>query len=630
MENNKYLDLLKTKLSETEFKKLSQISNAKVQQFIAESIELCNPQKVFICSDTPDELAYIKHMAIASGEESYALSICGHTYHFDGLQDQGRDRGVTKFLVPKSDTLSPTLKQIDRDEGLEEIFSFLKGSMKDRTMIVRFLTLGPADSIFTIPCMECTDSWYVAHSVNLLYRKGYSTFCKITEDTGIFKTLHSAGRVNEDMVSTDYEKKRIYIDYLTDTVYSVNTQYAGNSIGFKKLALRLAIRKAHKEGWLAEHFMIMGVNGPNNRKTYIAGAFPSACGKTSTAMLTGETILADDLAYVRNIEGKCTAVNVESGIFGIIQDVSPQDDPLIYQLLNSPEEIIFSNVLIKDATPWWLGMGCELPKEGINYSGDWYEGKVDQDGEKILPAHKNARYAVFLKALHNCDPELENPLGVKLGAIMFGGRDYRGYVPVLQGFNWEHGIITYGAGLETETTFAIVEEEGKYEINVMSIQDFVSIPLGQYIKNYLDFGRKLEEVPFVFGVNYFLCDLKTVKFLNSRRDKHIWVKWIELRVNNDVKARKTPVGFIPIYDDLVVLFRQVLDKEYTKQDYISQFTTRVPELLAKIDRVREFWKTKVSDAPEEIFRILDEQQERLLKAKGDFGDYISPDSFEVV
>jgi phosphoenolpyruvate carboxykinase (GTP) len=178
--------------------------------------------------------------------------------------------------------------------------------------------------------MECTDSWYVAHSVSLLYRKGYETFLRITPETEFFKTLHSSGKVNEKMVSVESEKKRIYIDYTTNTVYSVNTQYAGNSVGFKKLALRLAIRKAHREGWLAEHFMIMGVHGPGGRKTYLAGAFPSACGKTSTAMLPGETILADDIAYVRNINGVCRAVNIEAGIFGIIQNVNPKDDPLIY------------------------------------------------------------------------------------------------------------------------------------------------------------------------------------------------------------------------------------------------------------------------------------------------------------
>ncbi|HID17316.1 TPA: phosphoenolpyruvate carboxykinase (GTP) [Candidatus Bathyarchaeota archaeon] len=622
---NKYLEALKLKMREFNYRKLRAIQNPKVHQFIAEAAELCDPREIFICDDTPDDIAYIKHMAIASGEESAALAIPGHTFHFDGFYDQGRDREVTKFLVPKGDTLSPALKQIDRDEGLKEILRLLRGAMRGRIMIVRFLTLGPANSIFTIPCIECTDSWYVAHSVSLLYRKGYETFCRMSSDTEFFKTLHSSGKVNEKMVSMEPEKKRIYIDYLTNTVYSVNTQYAGNSVGFKKLALRLAIRKAHREGWLAEHFMIMGVRGPKGRKTYLAGAFPSACGKTSTAMLPGETILADDIAYVRNIDGVCRAVNVEAGIFGILQNVNPKDDPLIYRVLTSPNELIFSNVLIKDAKPWWLGMGCELPEEGVNHSGRWYKGKIGPNGREIPPAHENARYTVALKALPNCDPELDDPRGVELGGIMYGGRDYRAYAPVQQSFSWDHGVIAYGAALETETTFAILEEKGKYEINVMSIQDFISIPLGQYIKNYLEFGRKLKKPPLIFGVNYFLRDLKTGRFLNDRHDKHVWVKWMELRVHNDAGAVRSPTGLLPKYKDLLLLFKQVLNKDYSREEYIKQFTIRVPENLRKIERVKEFWTTRASDAPEELFKILDEQKERLLKARESFGDYISPE-----
>lgn len=625
---NRYLETLKNRMDKENFEKLCAIPNPEVHRFIAEAAELCNPEDILICSDTPDEIAYIKHMAIASGEECAALAMPGHTYHFDGYYDQGRDREVTKFLVPKGDHLSPALKQIDRDEGLREIFDLLRGSMSGRTMIVRFLILGPANSVFTIPCMECTDSWYVAHSVSLLYRCGYEVFLNMNDDTGFFKTLHSSGRLDERMISVDYEKKRIYIDYVTNTVYSVNTQYAGNSVGFKKLALRLAIRKAHREGWLAEHFMIMGVHGPEGRKTYVAGAFPSACGKTSTAMLPGETILADDIAYVRNIDGVCRAVNAEAGIFGILKDINPANDPLLYNVLTSPGEVIFSNVLVKDAKPWWLGMGCDLPSEGINFSGKWFKGKIGPDGKEILPASENARYTISIKALPNCDPEVDNPLGVELGAIIYGGRDYRAYVPIQQAFSWEHGVVAYGAALETETTFAITEEKGKYEINVMSIQDFVSIPLEQYIGNYIEFGRRLKKQPLIFGANYFLRDLKTGKFLNSRRDKHVWVKWIDLRVHNDVGAIRAPTGLIPKYEDLAKLFERVLNKEYRWEDYVRQFTIRVPENLRKIERVKEFWTTKVNDTPEILFQILDEQAERLIRARERFGDYIPPDKFE--
>lgn len=621
-----YLERLKERLKESEIDKLKKIRNSEAHRFIYEAIELCNPSEVFVCSDTPDEVAFIKHMAIASGEECAALLTPGHTFHFDGIHDQGRDRKVTRFLVPAGEKLSSALNQIEREEGLKEIFSYLKDAMKGRTMIVRFLTLGPPGSVFAIPCMECTDSWYVAHAVDLLYRKGFETFCSLPENAEVFKTLHSMGRTDEKKISIDHDKRRIYIDYTSNTVYSVNTQYAGNSIGFKKLALRLAIRKAHREGWLAEHFMVIGVKGKGGRKTYLAGAFPSGCGKTATAMLPGETILSDDIAYVKNIDGECRAVNVEYGILGIIQDVNPQDDRLIYEVLTKPGEIIFTNVLIKDGKPWWTGMGVPLPEEGINYSGKWFKGKKDEMGEEILPSHRNARYIVSLKALPNCDPEVDNKKGVLISGIMFGGRDYRAYVPVQEGYDFSHGVIAYGVALETETTFAITEKEGKYEINIMSIQDFLSISPGEYIRNYLQFGKKLKRRPVIFGVNYFLRNLKTGEFLNDKRDKHVWVKWMELRVHRDVKVRRTPTGLIPIYEDLAILFKEVLGKEYSIEDYISQFTLRIPENLSKIKRVKEFLKS-IEDVPDECFQILNEQEKRLVESGKRYGDYISPLNF---
>jgi phosphoenolpyruvate carboxykinase (GTP) len=374
--------------------------------------------------------------------------------------------------------------------------------------------------------------------------------------------------------------------------------------------------------------LLMGVHGPKGRKTYFAGAFPSACGKTSTAMLPGETILGDDIAYIRDINSAARAVNVEAGIFGIIKDVNAKDDALIYKVLTNPGEVIFSNVLVKDGKPYWLGMGSDLPKEGLNFSGAWYEGKKDEAGDEIPPAHKNARYAVALKALENCDPELNNPQGVELRGVMYGGRDTKAYVPVQQSFDWEHGIIAYGASLETETTFATVGQEGIPEINMMSIQDFISIPLGQNIRNNLEFGKKLKKAPIVFGVNYFLKDTDNGKFLNAIQDKHVWIKWMELRVHGEVEAIRSPTGFLPKFEDLRLLFSKVLNKDYQMEDYVKQFTIRVPENLGKIERVQRFYQENVSDTPLELFGILYMQRERLLQAKANFGEYISPEKFE--
>jgi phosphoenolpyruvate carboxykinase (GTP) len=613
--------LLKKKLTAENYNRLIALDNSKLYNFIADAIELCSPASVFVCTDEPEDLEDTRRRAVETGEER-PLKMQGHTIHFDGMEDQGRDREVTRYLVPKTETLSKAINQIEREEGLAEIRGLLKDSMKNRTMVVRFMTLGPNNSQFSIPCVECTDSYYVSHSLNLLYRPGYEEFKRLVP-RHFFATLHSCGKVDERMVSVESDKKRIYIDYITDTVYSVNTQYGGNTVGLKKLALRLTIRKADREGWLAEHMFLMGVYGHKGRKTYFAGAFPSACGKTSTAMLPGETILGDDIAYFRAVNGRCMAANAEAGIFGIIQNVNAKDDPAIWEVLAKPGEVIFSNVLVNDGRPYWLGMGLDTPSSGENYSGDWYKGKKDAKGNDIPLAHKNARYTVALNVLKNCDPELDNPKGVELAGIMYGGRDASACVPCQQGFDWEHGIITYGASLETETTFAIIGKEGVPEINLMSIQDFVAISLGKYIRNNLEFGKKLKRPPLVFGVNYFLRD-KDGKFVNGVRDKHVWVKWMELRVHGQAGCIQAPTGYIPCYEDLKKLFKETLKKDYSQDDYVKQFTIRVAENLAKLERVEKFHHQNVVDAPAELFRALAQQRERFETAREKYGNYISP------
>ena len=622
---NTVSDLLRNALSDGDYQKLMAIDNPAMHAFVADAIEVCEPETVWVCTDSPEDIAYTRRMALELAEER-RLAIDGHTLHFDGPKDQGRDRAVTKYLVPKGDTLSEALNQMDRDEGLAEVRGLMKGSMKGRTMAVRCLTLGPNNSPFSVPCVECTDSFYVSHSLDLLYRLGYEELKRLGPKGEFFAIMHSAGQLDERNVSAEVDKRRIYIDHTKDTVYSANTQYAGNTVGLKKLALRLTIQKADREGWLAEHMFLMGVHGKGGRKTYMAGAFPSACGKTSTAMLPGESIVGDDIAYFRAIDGRCMAVNAESGIFGIIQNVNEKDDPAIWDVLTKPLEVIFSNVLEKDGKPYWLGMGMEPPEDGENFVGAWTKGMTDDKGAEIPCAHKNARYCVALEHLSNCDSELNNPSGVELSAIMYGGRDPKACVPCQQSFDWNHGIISFGASLETETTFATIGKEGVPEINLMSIQDFVAIPLGKYVQNNLDFGTKLTNQPLVFGVNYFLRD-QDGKFVNGIRDKHVWVKWMERRVHGEADAIRTPTGFIPCYEDLKELFQEVLGKDYTPEDYAKQFTLRVKENLAKLDRVTAYHKENVPAAPAELTEVLAAQRERLLEAQKQFGDFAAPDCF---
>ncbi len=617
-------DIKLATLDERSLQKLRVIPSEQVYGNVINAITLCKPNSVFVCTDDPKDINYVRKMAIETGEET-PLKMDGHTIHFDGIKDQARDTVQTKYLVPEGDSLGANLNQVDRAQGLEEINQFFKGSMRGKQMIVRFFCLAPTNSPFSIPCMQITDSFYVAHSEDLLYRPAYEHFKTIDDSEDFFFVLHSGGRL-ENAVSTDVVKRRIYIDYKTNTVLSVNTQYAGNTVGFKKLALRLAIRKADREGWLAEHYFMRTQLGPR-RETIFLGAFPSACGKTSTAMCPGGRIIGDDLAYLKVIDGEIRSANVESGIFGIIRDVSKDDDPVIWDALTSPGESIFSNVLISDNVPYWQGDGREIPEKGVNFSGNWYKGKKDENGSEILHAHSNARYTVKMADLANCDPAFDDPKGVPVDAIIYGGRDSDTSVPVIQSFNWRHGVITIGASLESETTSATLGQEGVRKFQPMSNIDFVSIPLGKYIRNHLNFVKNVAHPPLIFGVNYFLKD-QSGNYLNGMDDKQVWLAWIELRTHGDVSVIETPVGFMPEYEDLQQLFHEILNREYRKEDYKLQFTIRIPELLAKIERITTIYHESVPDAPTMLFKELENQQQRILAAKAKFGNHIAPEKFE--
>ncbi len=618
-------ELLKRKLDRDNYRKLARLANPSLYHFVADAIKLCNPGSVFVTTDADEDVAYVRRRALESGEEK-SLALEGHTYHFDGYHDQARDRANTKYLVSASMELGARLSAIGKEEGLKEVHSYLQDAMVGREMFVRFFCLGPRNSPFSIPAVQLTDSSYVAHSEDLLYRSGYEEFRKLGDSPDFFRLLHSQGELKDD-VSVNTDKRRIYIDLENNTVYSTNTQYGGNTIGLKKLSLRLAIRKASEEGWLAEHMLVMGVRGPGGRVTYFTGAFPSACGKTSTAMVPGETILGDDIAYLRVIDGKVRAVNVECGIFGIIRDVNAQDDPVIWEVLTAPAEVIFSNVLVtEEDIPFWLGDGREVPAGGINHSAKWWPGKQDEAGNEIPLSHRNARYTVWLEELSNLDPHLHDPLGVEVGAIVYGGRDSDTSVPVEQSFDWVHGIITKGASLESETTAATLGKKGVRQFSPMSNSDFISISFGRYVQNNIRFAEKLDHKPFIFGVNYFLKG-QDGSYLNVMEDKRVWLKWMELRVHGEVGALRTPAGFIPRYQDLQHLFHEHLGKEYPEEAYVEQFALRLDKKLAKMLRIEKIYRESVPETPAVLFAVLQAQRQRLEALQKSKGDWVSPFDF---
>ncbi len=614
--------ILKDRLDEKQYNKLIALKNPTMHNFVARYIEHCNPTSVFVGTDEPEDLEYIRESAVRNGEES-RLKMKGNTIHFDGYYDQARDKINTKILLPEGARIEKAINTIDRESGYEEMHSILKDIMNGHELYVRFFCLGTLNSEFSIPCVQLTDSAYVAHNEDLLYRQGYEQFKRTGDSPDFFKFIHSEGEL-ENSVSVNTSKRRIYIDIRENTVYSANTQYGGNTIGLKKLAMRLAIQKASREGWLTEHMFVMGVNGPDQRISYFTGAYPSMCGKTSTSMVVGEKIIGDDIAYLRRKNGSVYGVNVEKGIFGIIQGINSEDDSILWDTLHSEGEIIFSNVLrTDDGGVYWIDKDSNPPAKGINHSGNWYKGKKDKAGTPVDISHKNARFTLSMTLLQNRDAEMENPEGVKIRGMVYGGRDSDTLVPVEESFDWEHGIITKGASLESETTAATLGQEGVRKFNPMSNLDFLSITIGRYIQDNLEFGKGLSDPPKIYSVNYFLKDSQG-NWLNEREDKRVWLKWMELRTHNDAAAIKTPTGHIPKYEDLNKLFSDVLGKEYSKEDYIKQFTFRIPENIAKTERILHIYENDVLDAPDIVIQVLRLQKQRLLEAQKKYGDYVSP------
>jgi len=614
-------------LSQENLKKLEYLNNPKVLEIVEEFTDLLKPSKVTVITDSQEDIDYVRELALRSGEER-KLAMEGHTIHYDSYYDQARDKNNTSVLVTPDMKMSKVINTKPKEEGVKEILEIMDGAMAGKEVLVRFFSLGPLGSKFSICALQITDSSYVGHSEDILYRSGYEEFKKLNGSEDFFYLVHSAGELDKRGNTINIDKRRIYMDLKEDRVLTVNNQYAGNSLGLKKLALRLAIYKANNEDWLTEHMFIMGIKPEGkNRISYFTGAFPSACGKTSTAMVPGQTIVGDDIAYIREWDdGTCHAVNIEQGIFGIITDVNPKDDPFIYEVLTTPRELIFSNILINDGKPYWLNMGKELPDDGMNHYGEnWKLGDKDKDGKAIEHAHKNARYTVRINELSNADPNLHNPDGVPISGVIYGGRDSDTSVPVFQSLSWEHGVYI-GATIESETTAATIGQVGVRKFSPMANLDFLVVQLGKYIKNHINFGKKIKNQPLVFATNYFIKE--NDEFLSEKVDKKVWLMWMEGRVHGEYDAIETAIGYIPKYEDIQPLFKQIFNRDYTKELYEKQFSIRIQKFLEKIERMEKIYAGE-DDIPQAFINILKVQKERLLAYKEKYNkDIVSP--FEIV
>jgi phosphoenolpyruvate carboxykinase (GTP) len=622
--------LFEQKMDETQLDRIKKFKNEEILLKIANAVSMCRPDKIFINTGSEEDRQYIRNMALSKGEEK-KLTMEGHTIHFDLAEEQGRIIDRTFYIANEGEEISSLANKMLRDDALEVIRKGMAGIMRGKTMVVGFYIRGPVGSPVSNPALEITSSAYVCHSAEILYRNAYDAFEEEVEQLGHFyANIHSEGLNRLE----DLPNARVFMDRSHWTTYSYNCTYAGNTLLMKKGNHRFSVDKATYENCgkeLSEHMFITGMNGPGNRITWITGAAPSGCGKTTTAM-AGNHFVGDDLAQMWIAEdGTIRSINPECGIFGIVEDVNWEGDPMLMDRLRNPgTEVIWSNVLIDDhGVPHWAGNGETPPTKGFNFQGPWEKGMTDADGKPVPLSHPNSRCTLSSTALANYSDKAEDPKGVETRVITYSGRDSDTMPPVWAAKNSDHGVAI-GACIVSAATATEVGATGVKRAPWANAP-FIPGSLGDYMDaQFKFFGSPdiaKDKSPVMAGLNYFLTHEarggEGKKLLGEKRDVKVWLSWLERRAHGDIDAIETPIGYIPKYEDLKQLFEATIDKTYQETLYNKQFSLYVDNIIARIDlQVNAYSKEK--NVPAKLFDVLKEQKQELLQLKEKFGAIVTP------
>jgi len=633
--------LFEKKLDKEHLSRIQQIKDPEVILKIANAIAMCEPDTVFVNTGSGSDRQFIRDLALKNGEEE-KLPMEGHTIHYDLKDEQGRIVDRTFYIANEDEAVSSLANKMLRHDALTEVREKMTGIMRGKIMMIGFYIRGPAGSPVSNPALEITSSAYVSHSAEILYRNAYSAFNGEVRRLGHFYTnIHSEGLNRPE----DLPNARVFMDRSHRTTYSMYCTYAGNTLLLKKGNHRFSVDKAvyeNRGNELSEHMFITGINGAEGhvkgaetRVTWMTGAAPSGCGKTTTAM-AGDHFVGDDLAQMWIAEdGTIRSVNPECGIFSIMQDVNWEGDPRLMEVLRKPgAEVIWSNVLIDEKEgPHWMGSGEEVPAKGRNFQGEWKPDMVDEKGEPIPIAHPNARCTVASTSLANYSEKAEYPEGVETRVITYSGRDSDTMPPVWVATSSEQGVVI-GACIVSAATAAEVGATGVKRAPWANAP-FIPGALGDYMDAQFKFfgSEKIAEDkrPVMAGLNYFLTDEArggtSKALLGEKKDVKVWLAWLERRAHNDVDAIETPIGYIPKFDDLKHLFKTLIDKEYSQELYEKQFSLYIDNIVARIDLQTEAYG-KGRNIPAKLFEVLKEQRVRLMAIRDKYGPIVTPSQLE--
>ncbi len=574
------------------------VHNIYIEKWVNEIKTLVNPDKLTWIDGSEAQLETLRQEACKNGEliKLNQDKLPGCYLHRSNPNDVARVEDRTFICTKSKKTAGPTNNWLDPKEAYKLLYDIAKGSYKGRSMYIIPYSMGPIDSEFSKIGIEITDSIYVVLNMAVMTRVGNAVLDKLGNSNNWVRGLHCSCETNQE--------KRYICHFPEDnTIISVNSGYGGNVLlGKKCFALRIASFQGEKEGWMAEHMLILGVQKPNKEIIYICAAFPSSCGKTNLAMLIPPKIyrdkgykvwcVGDDIAWLRiGKDGRLWAINPENGFFGVAPGTNEKSNPNALKL--TQKDTIFTNVVhnLENNTVWWEGLDDNPPSDAVNWKGEKWDGKTSQE----KGAHPNSRFTSPAKNCPILSEKFDNGEGVPISAIIFGGRR-KGTIPlVYEALDWNHGVFI-GSTISSETTAASTGKVGVIRHDPMAMLPFCGYNMGRYFKHWIDMGKSLgNKAPKIFSVNWFRTDANGEFIWPGFGDNLRILDWIIKRCEGSISANEVCVGYTPEPHDINI-------------DGLNLDISELNDLLAidktswqqEIHNIEEFYTKFGPELPEEL------------------------------